>query len=115
MRVKSSARLHQMRLGCKQLCPGLVHQLIRSLDQAAGERLINAGSLADCGQLLTRELALGLISTLKNAACGLRQMWVEAQSLNLGGLHKCLEVDVLKVQGLTLATGVAISQPWRSR
>jgi len=104
-----------MRLGCKQLCPGLVHQLIRSLDQAAGERLINAGGLADRGELLTRELALGLIGTLKNAACGLRQILVEAQPLNLGGLHQGFEVGVLKVQGLTLATGVAISQPWRSR
>ena len=104
-----------MRLGCKQLCPGLVHQLIRSLDQAAGERLINAGGLADRGELLTRELALGLIGTLKNAARGPRQILVEAQPLNLGGLHQGFEVGVLKVQGLTLATGVAISQPWRSR
>ena len=104
-----------MRLGCKQLCPCLVHQLIRSLDQAAGERLINAGGLADRCQLSVRELALGLIGTLKNAARGLRQILVEAQPLNLGGLHQGLEVGVLKVQGLTLATGVAISQPWRSR
>ena len=113
--MKSSARLHQMWLGCKQLCPCLVHQLIRSLDQAAGERLINAGGLADRCQLSVRELALGLIGTLKNAARGLRQVLVEAQPLNLGGLYQGLEVGVLKVQGLTLATGVAISQPWRSR
>ena len=104
-----------MRLGRKQLCPCLVHQLIRLLDQAAGERLINAGGLADRRQLLTRELALGLISTLKNAARGMRQILVEAQPLNLGGLHQGFEVGVLKVQGLTLATGVAISQPWRPR
>ena len=113
--MQSPARLHQMRLGCNQMCPCLVYQLIRSLDQVVGERYINAGGLADRRQLLTRELALGLISTLKNAARGLRQMWVEAKSLNLGGLHQGLEVGVLKVQGLTLATGVAISQPWRSR
>ena len=88
--VQSPARLHQMRLGCNQLCPCLVHQVIRSLDQAAGERLINAGGLADRCQLLARELALGLISTLKNAARGLWQILVEAQSLNLGGLHQGL-------------------------
>jgi hypothetical protein len=35
--------------------------------------------------------------------------------LNLCGLHQGLEVGVLKIQGVTLATGVAISQPWRSR
>ena len=89
--------------------------MIRSLDQAAGERLINAGDLADPCQLSVRELALGLIGTLKNAARGLRQVLVAAQSLNLCGLHQGLEVGVLKIQGLTLATGVAISQPWRSR
>ena len=104
-----------MRLGLNQMTPCLVHQLIRPLDQAAGERFIHTGDLADRCQLSVRELALGLIGTLKNAARDLRQVLVEAQSLNLCGLHKCLEVDVLKIQGLTLATGVAISQPWRSK
>ena len=104
-----------MRLGFKQMSPCLVHQLIRALDQAAGERVIHAGELADLGQLIGCELALGLIRTLKNAARRLRQILVDAQSLNLCGLHQGLEVDVLEVQGLTLATGVAISQPWRSR
>ena len=113
--MKRPARLHQMRLGFKQMCPCLVHQLIRSLDQVFGERSINTGELADRGQLIGSELALGLISTLKNAARGLRQFLVDAQSLNLCGLYQGLEVGVLKVQGLTLATGVAISQPWRSR
>ena len=115
LRVKSPARLHQMRLGFKQMSPRLVDQLIRSLDQAAGQRAINAGDLADRGQLIGGELALGFVSTLKNAARGLRQILVGAESLNLCGLHQGLEVSVLKVQGLTLATGVAISQPWRSR
>ena len=104
-----------MRLGFKQMSPCLVHQLIRALDQAAGERVIHAGELADLGQLIGRELALDLIGTLKNAARRLRQIFVDAQSLNLCGLQQGLEVDVLEVQGLTLATGVAISQPWRSR
>ena len=104
-----------MRLGCNQMCPCLVYQLIRSLDQVVRERYINAGDLADRCELIARELALGLISTLNNAARGLWQILVEAQSLNLGGLHQGFEVGVLKVQGLTLATGVAISQPWRSR
>ena len=100
------------------MSPCLVHQLIRSFNQAVGERLINAGDLADRCELSGRELPLGLISTLKNAARGLRQILVDAQSLNLCGLNQGLEVAVLKVQGLmlvTLATGVAISQPWRSR
>ena len=85
------------------------------MDQAAGERFIHAGDLADRGQLIGRELPLGLISTLKNAARWLRQIFVDAQSLNLCGLHQGLEVGVLKIQGVMLATGVAISQPWRSR
>ena len=113
--MKSPAQLHQIRLGFNQMCPCLVYQLIRSLDQAVWERLINAGDLADGCELSGRELALILISTLKNAARGLRSVLVDAQSLNLGGLHQGLEVSVLKVQGLMLATGVAISQPWRSR
>ena len=104
-----------MRLGCNQMCPCLVYQLIRLLDQVVGERYINAGDLADRCELIARELPLGLISTLNNAARGLRQFLVDAQSLNLCGLHQGLEVGVLKTQGLTLATGVAISQPWRSR
>ena len=113
--MKRPARLHQKRLGFQQMSPRLVHQLIRASDQAARERGINAGGRADRGQLIGRELALGLISTLKNAARGLRQILVDAQPLNLCGLHQGLEVDVLQGQGLTLATGVAISQPWRSR
>lgn len=104
-----------MRLGFNQMCPCLVYQLIRSLDQVVGERSINAGDLADRCELIARELALGVISTIKNAARGLWQILVEAQPLNLRGLHQGLEVGVLKVHGLTLATGVAISQPWRSR
>lgn len=114
-RVKSPARLHQMRLGFKQMCPCLVHQVIRSVDQVVGERSVNAGDLADRCELIARELAPGMISTLKNSARGLWQILVEAQSLNLRGMHQGLEVGVFKVQGLTLATGVAISQPWRSR
>ena len=88
--VQSPARLHQMRMGCNQMCPCLVYQLIRSLDQVVGERYISAGDLADRCELIARELALGLISTLNNAARGLWQILVEAQSLNLGGLHQGL-------------------------
>ena len=104
-----------MWLGFDQMFPRLVHQLIRSMDQAVGERSIDAGAPADRCELIACELALSLISTLKNAACGLRQILVDAQSLNLCRLHQGLQISVLKVQGLTLATGVAISQPWRSR
>ena len=93
------------------MSPRLVHQLIRSLNQAAGERAIDAGELANGRQLIASELALGLISTINNGARGLRQIFVDAQSLNLCCLHQGLEVGVLKVQSLTLATGVAISQP----
>ena len=102
-------------LSINQDLPQATRSILERADQAAGERRINAGGLADRGELLTRELALGLIGMLKNAARGPRQILVEAQPLDLGGLHQGLEVSVLKVQGLTLATGVAISQPWRSR
>ena len=61
------------------------------------------------------ELALGLVRFADDVARGLRQRAVLAEALHLGFLDQGLDVGVLLDQGLMVATGVAMSQPWRSR
>ena len=81
----------------------------------AGDAAVDPGFIADALQLPMPELALGLVRFADDGARGLRQRAVLAEALHLGFLDQGLDVGVLLDQGLMVATGVAMSQPWRSR